>query len=509
MSQHKPIVFSILVLIFFWSGSASAQFEYPGTSLGITGGGTVPHSDDMFDRTLDVQGRVFLRFGLGRRLQTEVGAGTLRISGRDYSTQQFYRTYAHPIDLRLIYSPFNLRMYNPFFYIGGGALAWGGDVTPSNPSPGVQKSGWTPFVPAGAGVQIRLTDFIALEVGGGYSYTFTDDIEGLVGRRKDAYWSFALGVTLIGESDDADPDEDGLTNRSEKEIGTNPRNPDTDGDKLRDGEEVMTYKTNPLNPDTDGDGLTDGEEVFAHKTDPLKPDTDSDGLNDYEEAITHKTDPLNPDTDDDGLTDGDEVLVYKTNPLNPDTDGDGLTDGDEVKRYTTDALLADTDSDSLTDGEEINRYTTNPRQADTDGGSVNDGVEVFRGTNPLDPRDDVPKLEAKVGKKIVLEGVTFELGSARLTPASVATLEMAFATLKDNPEIVVQISGHTDNTGSRGLNMRLSKARADAVKDYLVARGIEPSRISTAGYGPDRPIASNKTAEGRAKNRRIEFLRLK
>ena len=82
-------------------------------------------------------------------------------------------------------------------------------------------------------------------------------------------------------------------------------------------------------------------------------------------------------------------------------------------------------------------------------------------------------------------------------------------TLKDYPEIQLEISGHTDNVGLRANNLKLSKARAQSVKQYIVDEGINAGRLSAIGLGPDHPIATNITKAGRAKNRRIEFFRLK
>jgi outer membrane protein OmpA-like peptidoglycan-associated protein len=154
--------------------------------------------------------------------------------------------------------------------------------------------------------------------------------------------------------------------------------------------------------------------------------------------------------------------------------------------------------------------------ADTDKGSVNDGAELARGTNPLVAADDVAKpepakeiLQVEVGKAIVLEGVVFKSGSAVITPQSEEILSKAFNTLDENSEIAVEIQGHTDNTGSRAVNTRLSLARAEAVKAWLVKKGIAAGRITAKGFGPDKPAAANDTPEGRQKNRRIEFARLK
>ena len=99
----------------------------------------------------------------------------------------------------------------------------------------------------------------------------------------------------------SDVDHDGLTAATEKTLGTDPRNADTDGDGVSDGKEVRSLATDPLNADTDGDQLTDGEEV-AMNTDPTVADSDSDGLDDGEE-VAIGTDPTNPDTDDDGTID--------------------------------------------------------------------------------------------------------------------------------------------------------------------------------------------------------------
>ena len=142
----------------------------------------------------------------------------------------------------------------------------------------------------------------------------------------------------------ADTDEDGLPNLIEKEIGSDPYNPDTDGDNLPDGYEALTLGTDPTKPDTDENGVSDYDEDFDNDglsngqeyelgTEPYNEDTDGDGLKDGEEINTYGTDPLKVDTDEDGLEDGDEIY-FETDPLNPDSDGNGISDGDEKRSQT-------------------------------------------------------------------------------------------------------------------------------------------------------------------------------
>lgn len=139
--------------------------------------------------------------------------------------------------------------------------------------------------------------------------------------------------TLDPAAFEIDSDEDGVSDAIEIAIGTDPHNPDTEGDGLNDGEEIYEHMTDPFNPDTDDDGLSDGDEVHVYGTDPNNADTDGDLFYDGGEII-RGTDPLNPDTDGDGLLDGEEEYIHLTDPLNPDTDGDGVSDGDEVNNGT-------------------------------------------------------------------------------------------------------------------------------------------------------------------------------
>ncbi len=481
----KRRLLTLLVLTLVMTLPALAQFKNQGYSAGATGGWTGGLTDGSDDKAGFLV-RGFIRVPLAKdRLLGEFGLGAGKLTGQNVK----YTTEIIPIDFRFLLAPFPNETFSPYLYAGIGGLHFE-LKDPSIPyvADG-KKDGWTGVVPAGLGLALSLGSNAALELSGGYNHTFSKDLNGTTVGKTDPYWSGLIGLVFRGESGSADPDKDGLTNDQEKEFGTDKNNPDTDGDGLSDGEEVLKYKTNPTKADTDGDGLSDGDEVLKYHTDPLKADTDGDGL-----------------------SDGDEVLKYHTDPLKADTDGDGLSDGDEVLKYHTDPLKADSDGDGLSDGQEVTKYKTDPLKADTDGGSVNDGVEVNRGTNPLDPTDDVPKKEefkVEVGKSIALEGVTFATGSANLTPESESTLEKAYNTLNQNPEVVVEIQGHTDNTGKRATNMKLSDARASSVKAWLVAKGIASERITTKGYGPDKPVAPNTTKDGKAKNRRIEFFRVK
>jgi outer membrane protein OmpA-like peptidoglycan-associated protein len=471
-----------LLLIVLMLTQSSAQFKDAGLGGGIGFGGTFGQTE-LRDRQGSFLARAFLRYGLINHLSGEFGAGLGRVSGSEFRTQII------PIDYRFVISPFSFENWNPYLYAGAGALHFKQELAPPNPTPGAKVDGWTGYIPAGIGMQFKLDDQVVFEMSGGYNHTFSDDLNAVQVGEKDAYFNFLLGLTVTGESGNADPDGDGLTNREEKELKTNPKVADTDGDGLSDGAEVREYNTHPLKADTDGDGLSDGDEVLKYKTDPLKTDTDGDGLSDGDEVMKYRTDPLKADTDGDGLSDGDEVMKYKTDPLKADTDGDGLNDGDEVLRYKTD-----------------------PLKADTDGGSVNDGKEIARGTNPLDPADDVPRkeeLKVEAGRAIVLEGIVFATGKSDITPESETTLEKAYNTMAQNEGMVVEIQGHTDNTGSQATNMKLSQARAEAVKAWLVKKGIASDRITAKGFGPDKPVADNKTKEGRQKNRRIEFFRVK
>ena len=114
-------------------------------------------------------------------------------------------------------------------------------------------------------------------------------------------------------------------------------------------------------------------------------------------------------------------------------------------------------------------------------------------------------IKIKVGKKVVLNNILFETGKAVLTASSYTELDRLYNILADDPQIRIEISGHTDKTGSEPLNFKLSEDRARAVVDYLIKKGIDKSRLEFRGFGSLQPIDDNNTAAGRAKNRRVEF----
>ncbi|NVO02731.1 MAG: PD40 domain-containing protein [Bacteroidetes bacterium] len=122
-----------------------------------------------------------------------------------------------------------------------------------------------------------------------------------------------------------------------------------------------------------------------------------------------------------------------------------------------------------------------------------------------DQKITINNKEITLGERIVLKNIQFEFNSAKLTAESKTELLQVVNSLKISSSLVVEISGHTDNVGSAAINKGLSEDRAYAVVDFLVENGIAKDRLKAVGYGFERPVASNNTEEGRAKNRRTEF----
>ena len=144
-----------------------------------------------------------------------------------------------------------------------------------------------------------------------------------------------------------------------------------------------------------------------------------------------------------------------------------------------------------------------------------DGVEVMATADGFVPKKIIVnrgedersiKLEKiEQGKTIVMDSIYFEIDRAYLKKESLDVLDKGIAILRRNPSMKIEVRGHTDSTGEKAHNQRLSERRADAVIEYMIKNGISPERLASVGFGAEKPIASNATEEGRKKNRRTEF----
>ncbi len=206
-----------------------------------------------------------------------------------------------------------------------------------------------------------------------------------------------------------------------------------------------------------------------------------------------------------------------------DSDGDGICDGiDRCEKTPKDCPIdaygcpLDTDGDGVWDCRDNCKSTRTGCRVDASGCAIDgdkdgvcDGLDQCPGTPEGLQVDEVGCPRAyKIEKELVLVGVTFASSQATLTGGSPQELDKVVESLKALPHVKLEIQGHTDSQGARDYNLTLSDNRAKAVRDYFISKGISPDRLTAKGYGPDKPIADNNTAAGRAKNRRVELKRL-
>lgn len=206
-----------------------------------------------------------------------------------YETSGVHDTYSLRPSFDALFHFTRWERLDPFLTLGIGCV-WYADK--------VDGTSFDTSVRGGGGVMYHFNDEWAVRADA-RSFIIGEDTEANITLDAGVVWNWGAGVDPIIKAQQGfiDSDGDRLSDAKEGQLGTDPYNPDTDGDKLNDGDEVIDFKTDPLNPDSDWDGLKDGAEVHVHKTDPNNRDTDGGGVADGHEVLDDFTDPLDPADD--------------------------------------------------------------------------------------------------------------------------------------------------------------------------------------------------------------------
>ena len=317
---------------------------------------------------------------------------------------------------------------------------------------------------------------------------------------------------------------------------------DADGDGVKDKRddcpdtpEGVAVDENGCPVDADNDKIADYLDKCAMVPGLAKlngcPDQDKDDIADKDDACPEVPGLARfqgcPDSDSDG--DGIQDAMDKCPNMKgldmfkgcPDTDNDGVDDANDKCPGTeagikVDALgcSADADRDGIIDSDD--KCPDTPKgikvdmkgcPADTDGDGVIDTNDKCPTTKGEGSTNGCPVIKEDVKKRLnfAARGIQFESGKATLKTTSNSMLDEVVSILKEYTDYNLIISGHTDNVGGDDMNMILSQERVDAVKAYLLGKGVTPTRLTATGFGETKPISTNDTGVGRSQNRRVEL----
>lgn len=459
-------LFLSLAFLLFCTGNLLADDTSGKLGIGVRGGIT-GYSGDIsginFASYYDVNIDIWYHKYLG--LNVTYGKGFLSAEEKSDLIDRYFKTWIWNYTFLMKVKLMPSSRFNPYLGAGYSIIDINpkrrdGERLPNRVQELYDKINWA--VPLALGFSYHLNENIAFNLDGIYHYSGTDYLDDLKeGSLNDSWTTITAGITLFfGKPKDSD--NDGIIDKKDRD----PLRPE-DFDNFED------YDGRP-DPDNDRDGIPDISD--GAPLDPEDKDNyrDGDGIPD-------------PDNDDDGAPDEQDDCPGTDENLDTREDRDNFEDDDGCPD-------PDNDGDGIPDQED----------------ECPDEAETANGYEDLDGCPDVkPEVAVEKGQSLVLEGVTFGSGSTQLTTESLSILDKVVRTLQSNPHIEIEIRGYTDNTGRYETNMKLSQGRADSVRDYLIRNGISGDRIKTKGFGPADPIAPNTTREGRSKNRRIEFLRIK
>ena len=358
---------------------------------------------------------------------------------------------------------------------------------------------WSPVVQAGAGVY--------------------HSVSASAGKEKDPRGHLGLGVRrLLGGTVALRLDvRDAFTDGNDQMGAHNV--------ELLAGIDLFEWGTHWPPADRDGDGISDDHDACPDITGMASArgcfDGDGDGIAQDKDACADDVGPAStmgcPDTDADRIADRDDACPKVAGPAQtqgcPDGDGDGIADRDdacpEVAGLARTRGCPDGDGDGIADPDD--RCPQQPGPAKLAGCPDRDGDGI---ADVEDRCPDVPGiveqqgcLPAAVENRFTgaIRGIWFMSDSARIDRDSFALLNEAVKVLQEFPGVRLRIEGHADESGNPEGNIRLSQARANSVRGYLISKGVDAGRLEAVGYGDTRPVAKNTTSKGRAANRRIEF----